>query len=502
MSRALLAWSWFLVVLLVAPVAMALEQKAPDIDMSVMRALPGTFKVHMYGDLNVSVPTRITLLSAELDRAHRDDAATIPSDLSPADAKWVVLARNPHLFLKPSVERETFVKADIEAGHGSAFAVSREGILLTNRHVVELVLEDTPLDAEAVIANEFDGFVEMLGTLMKHLGDIPSDPELKPIVFEKLSEWYGLQCRSLTKFRRAEVSIAYTAQDPLLAAPKDVAFRMALSATMKQFGMDPRTGVRLPVTVVARGGPEVENDVAILRLSRGALDAVVCLPLADARLIREKQPVTSLGFPGFKYDKPGITEAELHGVSVEKGAVVFFDHGEPLTFSQRAMLVNDYVRLRQNMLLVNAVIRPGSSGGPLINAEGKVAGLNVRFHPITEADKFPTVKFAEKTKFLTVKPHGNSLDVAVPISNAQKLLAANQITPDVGPTTQLWHDGLALYQQQNYAAAEQKFREVARRQVVTPDGQKPFGPPLGPSTNIVSHYVQDMIRHCENQRKQ
>lgn len=263
-----------------------------------------------------------------------------------------------------------------------------------------------------------------------------------------------------------------------------------------------RTGVRLPVTVVARGAAGFENDVAILKLQPGTVgDAVICLPLADPQNIVVGQKVWSLGFPGFKYDEERMTQAELYRVNVEPGAVTFFDRGNELTLHQRLRAsLSDLSLSNQKLLIVSAIIRPGSSGGPIVMEDGRVAGLNVcyRLLPERQTQAFP--KFMQKTKFLFTQPKEASLDMGVPIATAQQLLAANQITLDVGPTTRMWHDGLALFQAGQYAEAEAKFREVARRQVSVPAG-KPYGPKTGKQQSIVSHYVQEMIEGCEQRRQ-
>lgn len=488
----------FVCALILSTAAFAQNERPPargELDLRVMRALPAVFKVHVHGDVRITIPEQVSVDRDELDEAYNAavGAQEIPRDLSPADGKWLTLARDPGRFLKPS---ETLAEQEftaVEYGSGSAFAVSREGILLTNRHVVELEDND-PLCIEAVENLAPPSCEQMLEDVLKHIGGLPENESIRPFIAGSLFEWYGQQCKKRAKFGRAEVSIALAEQGVQILKP-ELAFRLALSMTMQKFSLDTRQGIRLPVTVIARGEPGWETDVAILKLEPGAShDAVICLPLANTEKIVANRKIYSLGFPGFKYDEERMSAAELYQVNVEPGVVQFFDRGSTTLRERLKALSLDASAENQKLLIVSALIRPGSSGGPIVFEDGSVAGLNVCYRHVAER-QLPG--FAQSTTpFLTRLPQESSLDMGVPIAAAKQILFDNKISVDPGPTTLLWLDGLAQFEKGQFQAAAATFQTVAEQQVVTRITGKPYAPTSRETISIVSHYVQEMIDRC------
>jgi serine protease Do len=105
-----------------------------------------------------------------------------------------------------------------------------------------------------------------------------------------------------------------------------------------------RDGRRLEGRVAAR---DVANDLALLRVAAAGLPA---LPVRDARALRPGELVLAVGHPA------GMADAATLGIVTETPT-------EPAP-GRRALIRTD------------VLLRPGNSGGPLVDAAGRVVGIN------------------------------------------------------------------------------------------------------------------------------
>jgi serine protease Do len=102
----------------------------------------------------------------------------------------------------------------------------------------------------------------------------------------------------------------------------------------------------------ARVWADPETDVALLRLDADGLPAA---PLGDSDSVRVGQWVLAVGSPF------GLSQTVTHGIisARERGQVS----------------LSSTIRIK-DFLQTDAAINPGSSGGPLVNLEGEVIGIN------------------------------------------------------------------------------------------------------------------------------
>ena len=115
-----------------------------------------------------------------------------------------------------------------------------------------------------------------------------------------------------------------------------------------------------------------ENDLAVLQ-ARQVPDDLKAATLRSAKHLTEGEHVTAVGFPF------GIGPSVSHGV---------------ISGLKRQYQSPDGERALKNLIQFDAAANPGSSGGPLVNAEGEVIGIVTAILSTSEKGSFSGISFA------------------------------------------------------------------------------------------------------------
>jgi S1-C subfamily serine protease len=363
-------------------------------------------------------------------------AGVIEDSKSQADYCWEKIAEAPDKYLKAS-DAETRRLEDRPYAHGSGFAVSREGILLTNAHVVS-----DPDDLSPTLSMLADPINQTVAELTREFGSEPPAALAKKLALS-LGEWFAKQTEVKATFKEARM-VLNRKKDP---------FRDLLTGSSPlerlQGREDPAQKIRdmsVPAQVLKIGEPFPGQDVAVLKVD--LRDQLICLPLGDSDAVQVGTPVHAMGYPGAAVIQGAMEEEAAYRVIAHDGIV-----------DQRLPMVRGWEAFH-----MTADINHGDSGGAVIDKAGRVIGLNVAGNPDAPAQT-----------------------VAVPINLAKGFLTQAGVRIDLGPVSEHWTRGQQEFGRENYAAALKEFEEVARLQ------NGGFERRLLSETN---EYVDEMIDQC------
>jgi S1-C subfamily serine protease len=457
--------------------------------------------VQFHGTGEVHVPSEVECRLEGLDREYEQAIAEkkIPPTFDRIEFKWARIRMEPDKYLTPL--KEMLLDTQKTYAWGTAFAISGEGILLTNRHVVESE-KPKPLDGKIINYYSPKPFKRMIGTLMTTVGKPPADPDTLFVTVMSLLDWFGKHSWQTSKFPRGEILLSFSRQKHNLfdttQRVDQLVTKLVDEMTSEMFGFDTRKSAVAPIKVIAMGGEKPHEDVAILQLDASAKDALVCLPLAADGLAKKDMPICSLGFPDWRYNLETMHPLELLQVNESRGTITLLPYSDHSGVGDWSRAENRKIREAgaEGLLLLSAKMWHGVSGGPVVTENGIVVGLNVGGNEIPIPAELQTkyLFLPNQTKYVN--------NFAVPIAAAKKLLAENRITPDLGKSTEIWNEGLNSYRLGRYTEANGKFRQVAERQHIAlavpdkPQGEikKPWeAGGLTAKKNVVNQYVQEMI---------
>lgn len=403
-----------------------LEDDVPA-HLKLVRAQPSVYKIFEYGDIEMRIPNKVSANDDALMRAYAADGG-VPggadrlNDPKLTQYLWTKLAQDPGQYLAFDGERAAMRLENELMASGTGFLVSRDGIVLTNAHVIgdmaDQPLTNDPIILAGLIGDACDEFMQQTTVLF---GGEPS-AELAPQVVTSVLQWFGANGRMTGTFRRAELVLQYKRKSP-------EGKKTALMDPQTLFNSKPRPIVA-PLEVLYKGEPMPGKDVAILRVSKGdfnPIDRAICLPLGDSDDVLAGTRVQALGFPGIAFNEHIMDPTAAYRVSAQDGQV-----------ANTKRMTGGY-----DAIEMTADINHGDSGGPVINvADGLVIGLNVGA--------------------ASEQSHGHTL--AVPVNVAKEMLAELEIELDPGPATALWIEALKQYDAKHYAEAADTLGRLVRLQ--------------------------------------
>lgn len=253
---------------------------------------------------------------------------------------------------KAAIESTTLAVMKIEtpAGTGSGFFVSSSGYIITNKHVVRpgkqaLAKVNTQLEvAERAIkrqrsslSRQRDNLKRMKSNLDRRVADVSYYPDSEQPEQKKANAKYRKQYQNEKK--RIEK------------------YKRVLAANVRKYN-DEKSSINRRVANAA-----IANSFTVILKDETRL---------KARLVKlsPKRDLALLKLDGYNTPKISIDDA----VSPRQGTAVFAV-GSPLGH-------NDYVtsgvltRIKPDEIITDAQILPGNSGGPLVNTNGILLGVN------------------------------------------------------------------------------------------------------------------------------
>jgi S1-C subfamily serine protease len=206
------------------------------------------------------------------------------------------------------------VKIETDIGYGSGFFVSPSGLILTNRHVVR-----PPADWAEAKERQLQEMKAGLERLESQL-ERPRSAYRNPKDYDEGKRILRSKTRD---YRRAK---------------RELDMKRYASQLQSSFRIELKDGSRLSARLLDVSS---RHDLALLELS-GYRTPSVRLP--EAPRLEQGEPVYAIGSP------LGISDTITKGILTGR---------------------------REGLLVTDARILPGNSGGPLVNEEGEVIGVNV-----------------------------------------------------------------------------------------------------------------------------
>ncbi len=434
-------------------------------EMIVEGAQPSVFKLIREVSLTVTYPNEIHFKK--------------PSDV----ADWADTGGTEHCWRRLMAEgpgkyltynnrvRETFDNEVL--GTGSAFAISEQGVLLTNAHMVADPERNKGLHPEKN-DEELDFTAKLLKTpmieAMKEIARVCRGPRPRGVAVNPLLLWLA---------RESATTGTCTGGHLLLSYGVDLEAALAVSRFEKRKMLDLKEkSILTPFTVALKGELWPGKDVAVI-VAPELKGMVIRLKMGDSDNIRPQQKVRALGFPGKAF------KGYMHGSAEYR---VTSTPGE--ISDTKPMGDGDW-----SMIEHSAQIDHGNSGGPLLDDQGRVIGLNVALYdkdfkagfaaiPINVAKEY--VETAWKRNLI---PHG-----PLPPCGHDTIECSNS------PLTALWEEGLQAFSAERWKEAESKFEAILGQQGAPKE--VPFAP--SPSHmignfNFINPYVQakqaDALKH-------
>ncbi|TYP73214.1 trypsin-like peptidase domain-containing protein [Paenibacillus methanolicus] len=364
---------------------------------------PGVVMIATLYSANISIPD-VTMSQEALTKLQNKLAGDIVSGALANDPNAVIDAifkeifKDPLLYLIPT---DTYTTKEVQAGAtGTGFIITPDGYILTNAHVVY-----TPEDQlkQTLITTGLQELIEQ---------------DVTAFVAEVKASNYKPTEEILQQLRQAAASF-YVRYATLSDVQTKVYTEMGVAipgvqTMQKGFASE----------IKSRGEPSPGKDVAILKIDKENLPTV---PLGDDGSLRTGDPIYVIGYPGAATFNPMLAEESVVESTLTSGLI-----------SARKTMPGGW-----DIMQVDAAMTHGNSGGPVFNDKGEAIGIAT----------FGSIDSSDGTAV-------QGMNFVVPISIATQFLNELNVTPTESQLTSLYKEGLTLYNQQKYAKALDKFREV------------------------------------------
>lgn len=440
------------------PLNVSGNYKLPD-EYLTLRVNPAVFKILTYLDYEYSCPVDISLRKSgnstilETDYQNDLNSSRVSPNYSKADYFWENIAVNPEKYLETSNIRTRFQTSN---GSGSGFFVSREGIILTNAHVVQG-------PEQGLLPNVLDS--SLIGIITSLSSEIKSGPPpyLDNTLLNNLTSWYTGKCTTNNQLTGIYLVLDYLIFDENYAQAKNI------------------YNLLIPLTVMAQGKPIIikggGKDVAVLKikdsfeyicpsgekinLSKSDFyDKFISIRLGNSDEVLEGMDIDIFGFPGGSFLSNIMNIKSDLRASSDDGKI------GPIRKSYEGW----------DIFEMSARSRPGDSGGPVVNKNGEVIALSAAMSTINDKSSY-----------------------AIPINIAKEFLKSAGVNPDPGPLTKIWEEALSHYAKGEFKNSELKLSKLKFTQL----GNLHYSDRVDSACTIswLSPYVKDMFDKTYNKTK-
>lgn len=307
---------------------------------------------------------------------------------------------------------------EFEVGfNGSGFFVTKDGYLITNGHVAKPDNDTTAYYAIVQKAEQIMKDAIKYAAISKY-GYTPSNSEIEEAYQYVLSYSYNGSEEAMindiyeTDYYGGSIAIEnieYTnyIQTGVAKSTKTEVIDLGISSII--------------IDTVYEGNYD-STDLALLLVDG---DNFPTIDLGNFDEVHIGKEVFAIGYPGIVEQATGIMTDKVSELepSITKGII-----------SAKRKLVDGTLAFQ-----TDAGITHGSSGGPVVNSEGKVIGV-------------ATWSFGDT-------PGGESFNFLISVEQVYDVLSRNNIDPKESPTTLKWREGLELYSNKCYKDAKSKFSE-------------------------------------------
>ncbi len=299
-------------------------------------------------------------------------------------------------YTKPS---KTIIKKDVETGAmGTGFIITPDGYIITNAHVV--YAEEDYLKWQLTQTALKEIIQKDIEDFKKEVGDEEIPEDVINAGIKNVAIYY----QNMMQVGKIETKV-FTEMG--VAIP-------GLEAIQKGFGSD----------IKKRGEPSPGKDVAILKMDKTNLPTV---KIATDGNVSTGDKTYVIGYPAV---------ATFHEYLSASSAI------EP-AMTSGLISAKKTMQGGWEVLQTDAAFTHGNSGGPAFNERGEVIGIAT----------FGSIDYKRGAEV-------QGMNFLVPIGIANEFLREINITPNESNLSNIYEQGLILYDQEQYSRALDKFREV------------------------------------------